>query len=334
MPGAFEVDQVGQRQDIANEVFNVRADETPFTSMVPKRKRPLKKLTQWQVEDYPDPSHAGIMDGADVESFESTPRVMLEGIAQKFRRPWFVSDFADVTTVAGLPSGEKGRQKAIAAIVLKLMIEARALSAEECSEDNGTDTPNATRGAFMWMSVSEQALRPVPAAYRPASACVYSSTLAALTETAFEACLAAAYKARRGKLDLDGFVGIELKQKFDNWTARDSEATTTNVPVRTFNQDSSKNAIIKVVDFFKFSTGTIRVHLSSHLRLGANGAASAYTHKSGLFIDRKMWALGFMRDPGMRELPDLGGGPRGYSDAIATLECHNPLGQVVLSIGS
>jgi hypothetical protein len=86
---------------------------------------------------------------------------MLEGIAQKFRRPWFVSDIADVTTVAGLPSGEKGRQKAIAAIVLKLMIEARCLSNEECSEDNGTDTPNATRGGYMWLSTTAQALRPV-----------------------------------------------------------------------------------------------------------------------------------------------------------------------------
>ena len=115
--------------------------------------------------------------------------------------------------------------------MLKLAMEARCLSALECSVDNGTDTPNATRGAFLWLANAEQSVYPVPASYRPAAACAYSSTLAALTETAFITMLEAAYKARNGKLDLDGFVGIELKGRMDNWTARDTEASASAYPL-------------------------------------------------------------------------------------------------------
>jgi hypothetical protein len=200
--------------------------------------------------------------------------------------------------------------------------------------DNGNDTPNALRGAFLWLANGEQAVYPVPEAYRPASACAISSTLANLTETAFIAALEAAYKARRGKLDLDGFVGIELKGRMDNWTARDTEAGASAYPVRTFNQDAKNMAMIKTVDFYNFSAGQVRLHPSSHIRLDAAGAATAYTHKSGLFLAMSMWHLGFMRNPGMKDLPDLGGGPRGFSDAIMDLECGNPLGQVMAEISS
>ena len=168
----------------------------------------------------------------------------------------------------------------------------------------------------------------------PAAACAYSSTLAALTETAFITMLEAAYKARNGKLDLDGFVGIELKGRMDNWTARDTEASASAYPVRTFNQDAKNMALIKTVDFYNFSAGQVRLHSSSHLRLDVAGAATAYTHKSGLFLAMSMWRLGFMRKPGMKDLPDLGGGPRGFSDSIMVLECGNPLGQVMAEINS
>ena len=58
MAGIYESAQIGIRQDIADIVANVRADQMPFTSMIRKRPRPLQKLTQWQMEDYPATPHA------------------------------------------------------------------------------------------------------------------------------------------------------------------------------------------------------------------------------------------------------------------------------------
>lgn len=332
MPGVMEASQVGQLQEISDVVTNIRADEMPFISMCKKSKKPHQKIATWQNEDYRNGSIEGVMDNEDVQSFNSQPRVLLTGVCQKSREPWSVSDFAAETDVAGLPKGEKARQKAVAAIVLKMMMEGRALSNEECSVDNGVDTPNETRGVFKWIQAAAQALYPVDASFRPAAAVIYSGTLANLTETSFTAQLAAAFKARRGKLNLDGFVGIDLKVKFDDFTARDAEATATNVPVRQWTQNAKQKRFIKVVDFLELSTGTVRLHPSTYLYKNTNGSDSAYTHKSGAFLNMDMWELGFLgnRRPRMMELPDLGGGPRGYSDAIYIIKCLNTLGQVMV----
>ena len=129
MAGLYEKDQVGQRQDIADIVANIESVNTPFVSMLKKEKKPNQKKMDYQTEAYPDVAFEGIMDGADVDAFESIPRGLLTAMQQKFRRPWKVSDFADETEVAGLPKGEKGRQKAAAAQVLKFMLENRFLGA-------------------------------------------------------------------------------------------------------------------------------------------------------------------------------------------------------------
>jgi len=302
--------------------------------MCKKDKKPANKLPTWQTESYRAGSLAGIMDGADVTTFNHEPRELLTGVCQKLREPWMVSDFSDVTEVAGLPEGEKGRQKVVAAKVLKFALEGRCLSNEECSTDNGTTVPNAMRGAAKWILATAQTKYPVPASFRPASGNIHASTLAALTETVFEGLLASAFKERKAKLSLDGFVGITLKMKFSNWTARDPEASASSYPVRMFNQDAAKAQMIKVVDFLKFDAGEVRLHLSTYLYLSAAGAASDYTHRSGLFLNMDMWALAFMRRPRMVELQDEGGGPRGFADLIGTLKCFNPLGQIKVESSS
>ncbi len=335
MPGAFEADQTGQRQEIADAVFNIRPQDTPFTSMIPKIKKPKRKILEWQLEAYPDVGHTGIMDGADVATFESVPREMAYGIAHKFRRPWHVSDFADVTTVAGLASGERGRQKAVAATLLKFMLEQRLLSSADQSQDNGSSVPNETRGAHNWLSVTEQTGPfPIPASFRPAANTQHTSTLGALTETAFRSLLDEAYKVRYGRSVLDGIVGIDLKAHMDDWSVRVSDVAS-NTAVRQFTQSAASKQIMNVVDFLNFSSGEVRLHCSNYqLRTEATGATSANTDLSGLFLDMKMWALAFMRVPGMRELEDAGGGPRGFADTIAVLVCRNPLGQPVVNVAS
>jgi hypothetical protein len=39
-----------------------------------------------------------------------------------------------------------------------------------------------------------------------------------------------------------------------------------------------------------------------------------------------LWELRYNRQPAFNENPDLGGGPRGYVDAICGLVAYNPLG--------
>lgn len=325
MPGAYEVDQVGQIQEISDMVFNVRADETPLTSLCPKDRKPAQKVSTWQTEGYDDVAIGGVADGADVTEFSHQPREELTGVAQKFRQPWFVSDFADVTDVAGIKS-EKARQKAIAAKKLKFAMEGRFLSNEELAKEP-TAAENLTRGAFRWLQATAQTLYPVPAAFRPASACIYTGTLANLTESAFENLVIAAYTAKRGKVNIDMFAGVLAQRVLDNFTVRDTDGAANLFPVRSFNQNAKDKKLIKAVTVLEFSYGTVRCHPSTFLYLNADGSASDRTHRSFLGLDLSMWRLAFMRKPRMVDLQDQGGGPRGFADAIAILKSMNPLGQ-------
>lgn len=332
--GMYEVDQVGKIQEITDEVFNVEAQKYPFTSMVPKDKKPHEKIATFQSKVMPNVANVGILDGVDVTTFSKVPRYLLTAVAQLFRQPWMVSKFANVTDIAGLAS-EKAEQKADATELLKKQMEQRFLSASVCLLDNASDAANETRGAFDWLNTAEQVLYPVPAVLRPVSAYHYTGTLANLTEPAFRALLDAAFQVRKGEMTYDGFVGISLKTHIDDWSVRDPNAGASNMPVRTFNQDAAKRAMVTVIDTLTFSSGTVRLHpVHNLLMTAATGAATANTPLSGLFLDMAMWALAFLQQPQMHDMEDQGGGPRGYADAIAVLKCFNPLAQIACNIAS
>lgn len=334
MAPLIEANQVGKIQEISDAVFNIVSTKTPFMSMINKDPKPHQKRATWQVEKYIEAGLGGVMDGADVESYNSTPREEIEGTAQHMRFPYKISQFSDVTDVAGIRS-EFARQKATAIVTLKKMMEARALSREDSSQDNGVTVPNATRGVFPWLDSAAQGNKPVPTDYRPPAACNHTGTLATVTEASFRTQLDCAFNLREGASTLDGFVGISLKDRFDDFTARDAAATTTNVAIRTFNQNAENMSLINVVDFLKFSSGTVRLHPSSHLaRNAATGAETDYTTRSGVFLDMTMWRCAFMRKPQTVPQADDGGGPRGYCETILILKCMNPQGHLKVETSS
>jgi len=287
------------------------------------------------VEKYPDVAITGVMDGADVASYDSVNRVKLQGVQQWFRRVWMVTHFANLATVAGLPQGEKGKQKAMAAMLLKFMIEGRLLSSEECSRDNGSSTPNATRGVFKWLLNTAQAVYPVDSAYRTPAACRHTSAISGLTEAAFQTMVNAAFADRRGPVDLTGIVGTALKNIFDAWSVKaDAGASFATFPVRTWASKSEDRTVTNCVDVLRFSGGTIKLMQSTFLRLDTAGAASNYTTRSGVFIDPAMWSLAYAEKPTNVDLTDDGGGPRGYAHATVGLKGLNPLGQLVVESSS
>jgi hypothetical protein len=333
MAGIVEKDQIGKREDLSDVLSCIVAEEAPFTSMLSKEGKPANKIMNYQASRFPDRAFDGVLDGLDVESYnDQKPRALLTAVQQKFREPWSVSDFADEATVAGLPKGEVGEQKANALINLKFAIEGRLLSNEECSVDDGATVANETRGAIMWLSSDAQATYPVDSNFRTPAASRHAAALSGLTEAAFQALLASAWTKRRGAVTLDGFVGITLKRLFDNWSAlADAGASFATFPVRTFNQNSDSKALVKCIDILKFSEATVRLHPSAYIgKTAGTGADSAYTPRSGLFLDLAMWSLAWMRKPGLYQLENKGGGPRGYADAIVGLKCKNPLGEVLV----
>jgi len=333
MPAMYEADQVGKRESLADIIANVEAIATPFTSMLAKRKKPLQVLHDWQVKAYPVTGHQGVVDGKDADDFQSNPRKRISAVSQK---TWYnpaVSDFADEAVVAGESRGEMAAQVADALVTVKRQIEKRCLSNDDCQLDDG-NIGNETRGAFKWVDSSAQSLYPVPADFRTPSTSIHSDTLANCTEEVFKGLMASAYKERHAPSKLDGFCGVELKTHISKWGSYQDDVAS-KTPVRVFNQDAGSRALLEVIDRLVFDTGQVDLHLTSfNWTDPTDGSDSAYTDKSGLFLDMSMWGLAYTRMPRVVKLPYKGGGKKAIVDAIFLLMADNVLGSVAVKSSS
>jgi hypothetical protein len=340
MAGIDTTTQVGKVEDVSDIIFNVSAEDTPFTSLIPKGTNMNQEVASFQMEKHPVAGYEGIADSSDVETFESVVRETAVAVSQEFRRAWKVSQRAEVNKVHGLGSaGERAHQKVLAMITLKKMMERCFCGSQDSRRQTGAlnlpanTTGGAsfrTRGAFSWLSSSAQGgTDDVPANFRPASAAVASgTTVAGVTEAAFNTLLNNMYSATEGgKKTLHGLVGTLLKAQFDSFGAlADAGASFATFPVRTFNNDSADKTLIRVIDRLEFSAGTVMLHLTPFLYTTlASGAAEASTTRSGLFLKPDTWEIRFQMKPEMKELEDQGGGPRGFVRAMAALVCYNPL---------
>lgn len=334
MAGLVELDQVGKREQLDDTITNIISEKVPFYAMIKKESAPNQHLIQYQMETYPDVAPTGVMDGEDVAEFDHVSRKLGYSIQQIFRRTWKVSTMAQHANVAGLGRKERGKQRAIAAILTKFAVEARYLGDGDLQLDDGVDKPFLTRGAFSWLASAAQALHPVDASFRLPSDAIHTSNLAALTEDAFAALLEGRFDERRDTGDYVGVVGVKLKGHFDKWTAyANAGASFATFPVRQWSQESGK--LMRSVDFLEFSAGKVQLMQSAYLlRDQATGAQTAYTSRSGLFLDTGVWDSRGYERLHHKDLPDLGGGPRGYAQCIEALTCKHPKGQFAVKVKS
>jgi hypothetical protein len=326
MPAMLESAQVGKVQDLADKIYNVNAEETPFISTIGENPQPNQMLGSWQGEVYPDVPSTGILDNTAASTPASVGRELMQGVCQIFRREWGVGLVADHINIAGLGRNEKARQLAIAMILHRKMLEQQFLSADDAVAESGM-TPWQCRGALEWLKDSAQAAYPVPATLRPATAALYTGAFASLTQDTFRICLMAAAAQRKTTLKLTGFVGDQLKAAIDDWTNIYPVASTSSQPRMTYvvqNNDVVKN----VVDQLRFSAGSIDLLISWLInRTTSTGAETTYARKSGIFVDPKMWKKAFLMKPKNTNAAADGSGTRGWIDAIARLEPLNLLGQ-------
>src|SRR4029077_146833 len=91
--------------------------------------------------------------------------------------------------------------------------------------------------------------------------------------------------------------------------------------------DSDSKAIINTVDFWQGDFGSVKLILSLWLAADATGGSAANIQNGrGYLMNWDLVELRYNRQPAYTELPNLGGGPRGYVDAICGLAVYNPLG--------
>lgn len=327
MPGMFDASKPLPIPNIGENIINTQSDKVPFLKLVKKGKAPDQMLQSWPVESYPDVAFAGTLDGTDVTTYSAYSRDKLESLAMLLRTPGVqVSKLAQLTRDAGVPKGKEIAHQILKdQKVLGQMIERVLLSTNDHVAESG-QTPYRTRGAFSWLNPSAQATRSVPAAYRPASAAVYTGHLDDFTADGFEVMLAAMAGQKKGAVDLKGIVGLKLKRTMSNWGQKVTASQTITELARTTR--AAGEAYSQIIDEFEFDSGRVTTMLSFYLACTeGTGAVSDYSSRSGLFIDPSMWEIGYLQEPKAFSNPDLGGGPRAYHDAVFVLKCLNPLGQ-------
>jgi hypothetical protein len=105
--------------------------------------------------------------------------------------------------------------------------------------------------------------------------------------------------------------------------------------LQSYNLTAADKALVQIVNTFEFDAGVVTTIPNFNLARDIDtGAATAYSPRSGLFVDMSMWNFAALQGYENADLPDLGGGPRGYIDVVYLIRCLNALGQFrVLSDG-
>jgi hypothetical protein len=325
----YESDQPLKIAELGDSIFIAESTKTPFSRLLKRGKTPNQMLAQWPVQKYPSRAFGGAVDGFDIDEFASTTRGTMEAYGMwMITEGWLVSKLANLTNAAGVGRDEKGKQAKDDALILARMIEQQLLSTMDTQLESKPATAYQSRGAFSWLSPTAQSTKPVPADYRPATACTYTDALASFLPANMETMLNAMATAKRGPVDLTGIVGISLKAQMSTWAQRDAAVSSSVAAVQSYNLNASEKKFMKVVDFFVFDAGEVRTIPSWFLANDATtGEATSYSPNSGLFVDLSMWELCFFQSPTGWMEPAKSGGPRGYHDAVYILKCMNPLGQ-------
>lgn len=330
MSGMYERDQAAalKVQELGDTIFIAESASTPFSRLLPRGDKPVAMLSSWPVANYRKEGFDGTVDGTDKTSYNKTPRSPVECYAQWFRSDgWLVGKLANLTATAGVPVGkEKAFQATKDAIALAKKIERALLSTMDTQAEAAPTTAYRTRGALSWLSTTAQSVKPVPAGFLPGTQ--YTGALADLTSSAFELLLEQCSIEKNAPVDLLGVVGIKLKRRMSAWAQRDTETSSTASALQNFNINASEKKLIQTVDVFEFDAGMVKTIPSWMIACDIDtGEATDYTTRSGVFVDTAMWELAFLQTPTTWENPDLGGGPRGWNDAVLIQKCLNPLGQ-------
>ncbi len=327
MPGLYEVDVVGKKQEIGDTIYIAESQKTPVTRLIPRGKRPKQMLCEWEVQKYPDRAFTGTLDGKDKTTWNHTSPEKLSGYAMLLETEgWMVTVLAQLTQAAGVPN-QQAKQAADDSLILAQMHEKQILSNVDTRTESGVNAYRS-RGIFSWLSPTAQGVLPVPDNFRPATACTYTGALASFTPSSAITMLNAMATAKKGPVDLLVPAGIQLKGQMSTWPQLTSGSTNTQKSMNVYNLDASEKKLINAIDEFEFDAGTFRAVPSFYnMCTEADGTASAYSPLSGPFIDLEMWELCYLLPPSTFEGLDAGGGPRGFHRLVAILKCLNPLGQ-------
>ena len=125
---------IGQREDLANTIYNIAPTETPVVSSIGKTKA-TATYHEWQTDNLAAASQAGLIEGADASGASDTPTVRVGNRTQIQGKTVHVSGTLDAVDKAGRKT-ETAYQLAKAGQELKRDMEKTILG--NVAQSNGT----------------------------------------------------------------------------------------------------------------------------------------------------------------------------------------------------
>jgi hypothetical protein len=313
----------GNREDLRDVLTILEPEETPFTSMCKKGASPKSTYIEVMADTLRAVRKTGTPEGRDAGrgGNKVLNRQRFGTNVHRVMDEFAVSDVQELISKNGGTAAiddEYANSKAKAIRETKRDIEAIACSDNEMQA--GTDEADMqTRGIYKWLSPTAQTVHPVPASFRPATAQVLSG-VTAVTEAQLNDVLIACKRAYGAKRTYQGLAGDTVIKTVDNFTRVNSSTTNARYSVR---EDASDHEITMMVRIFESSHARLELMPTQFNKVDAAGADDVYTM---YILNMELWEMQFLDALHAVDLPDQGGGPRGFVKAIFGLLCKHPKG--------
>lgn len=308
----------GNREDLMDVLTIVEPETYPVTSTLRKGAAPKAVFSEWLVDNLRPARIGGVPEGQDVQLFNNKAinRKRIGNYVQIFRDEYAVTDLQELVETAAVDD-EYAYAKFKSARELKRDIELTLCSGQD-RQVGAADIPYLTRGFFDW--IDSAGPPDVPAEVRTPVGAIGTAG-AGTTEQQLNAILQALFEVQGGPKEYLGAFGTNLIAQVDNFTRLSGAADSTRNRF-TVTEDASSHVITLHVKRFESTFGDINFVPDTFM----NPVAGTISQNAGLILNTELCELAYMDKLHAMELPDQGGGPRGYTKGILQLRVLNPRG--------
>lgn len=309
--------QIGVREDLADQIYNIAPTETPFTTMIQKGKRAQNRIVEWQTDTLAAANaDNSVLEGADASYLTATPTSRLRNHTQIFEKSVIVSTSANAVNTAGREE-ELAYQLMKRTKEIKRDLEARA-TGNFPSRAGSSNTARRFAGFESWITTNDsRGTGGTQGGFNSGTGLVAAPTDASstnrrtFTEVRLRQPIRDAWSAG-GEPDII-MVGPWNKQQASQFAGI---ATKYNVVGR--NTDS--NMIVGAADMYVSDFGVFKVVPNRFSR-----------DRSALIIDPKLWSLHYLQPPTTKPLAQTGHAERRMITFEVTLACRQEAGNAILA---
>lgn len=344
MPGANSYSSPstagGNREYLRNVLTVLEPEGSPVISMAKKGEDMKGTFAEVLADTFRPARLEGRPEGQDsgAGTNNAEQRERFGNYFHILREDFFVTDVQEGAEQAAIDS-EYDYEKAKGVSQLKRDMEAVACGNQEMVRGSG-EIGWQGRGLTKWSSTTAQATNPVPAQFLTPAASVktgvtVTNDVSDLTEAQLNAVLQSMFKVYGKAMTFQMVAAPDTIAAVDNFSRVNSSGTNIRYQVM---DEASKKAIMLSVKTFESSFGLVHLLPSMFVNIDTTGIAPQTlgfsTLGSALILNMALIEIQFYRKMRLftKDLPDHGGGPRGFAKCGFSVCCKNPKGLGRISV--